>query len=178
MLSKPPYPSLSQFTLVLKAHDQLLSMEEEEKRGQANINQAFYSNRGRSGGRGKQFTSKGRGFYHNSRQPINLNGNTYELKTQGKLFLSQKDSSSRSPNMNLSNFKQEKGLTCQIWGKLDHTALECQKRFDHAYQSEEILEALAALTLNEVDDTNIYADSGATSHILNDPLYNFSLKIL
>lgn len=37
-------------------------------------------------------------------------------------------------------------------------------------QSEDqIPEALAAITsLNEVDDTNIYADSGATSHVAND----------
>lgn len=35
-------------------------------------------------------------------------------------------------------------------------------------QSEEIPEALAAITLNEVDDTDIYVDSGATSHVAND----------
>ncbi|TXG57288.1 hypothetical protein EZV62_018601 [Acer yangbiense] len=42
------------------------------------------------------------------------------------------------------------------------------KRYDYAHQEEEIPEALAALHIQEGNDTNFYADSGATTHITND----------
>lgn len=65
MLSKPPYPTYNQFILSLKPYDQqLLSEEEEEKSIGSNHNQAYYSQRGRFKGGGRQFSSKGRGFYH------------------------------------------------------------------------------------------------------------------
>ncbi|RVX03656.1 hypothetical protein CK203_022946 [Vitis vinifera] len=42
--------------------------------------------------------------------------------------------------------------------------------FDYSYQSEEIPQALAAMALNEEEkDPNFYVDSGATTHITNDP---------
>ncbi|TXG63956.1 hypothetical protein EZV62_010950 [Acer yangbiense] len=78
---------------------------------------------------------------------------------------------------NNSNWKQtpnhqqgESTMTCQICGKFNHTALECWNRFDHSYQPEDHLpKALAAMNLKNKDDPNLYADSGATTHILNDP---------
>ncbi|GKV27057.1 hypothetical protein SLEP1_g36265 [Rubroshorea leprosula] len=50
-----------------------------------------------------------------------------------------------------------------------HTALKCWYRFDHAYQSEELPQALAALTMMEDKDKNVYIDIGATDHMTADP---------
>ena len=48
--------------------------------------------------------------------------------------------------------------------------MDCWNRFDYSYQSEEILQALAAMALHEEEkDPNFYVDSGATAHITNDP---------
>ena len=57
--------------------------------------------------------------------------------------------------------------TCQICGKANHVALDCWYRFDYSYQSEDIPQALAALTLNN-NDASLYADTGATAHMIND----------
>lgn len=60
-------------------------------------------------------------------------------------------------------------MKCQIYVKFNHIALECWNRFDHSFQSEDNLpKALAAMSLKTKDDSNMYADSGATTHILND----------
>lgn len=47
----------------------------------------------------------------------------------------------------------------QICGKMNHSALECWKRIDHTYQT----------SVNESFDPNIYTDSSATTHVINDP---------
>lgn len=66
MLSKAPYHIFNQFVLALKAHDQMLSIEnEDDKLSSINHNHAYYSQRGRSRGRGRHFLSKGRGFPQN-----------------------------------------------------------------------------------------------------------------
>ena len=48
--------------------------------------------------------------------------------------------------------------------------MDCSNIFDYSYQSEEIPQALAAMALHEEEkDPNFYVDSGATTHITNDP---------
>ena len=43
-------------------------------------------------------------------------------------------------------------------------------KFDYSYQLEKIPQALVVLALNEEDkDPNFYVDSGAITHIANDP---------
>lgn len=66
-----------------------------------------------------------------------------------------------------AEFKHDRKVASQICGQNNHTALECWNQFDHAYQSEELREALAALTLHEANDANIYVDSGVTSYVVN-----------
>lgn len=164
MLSKPPYPSYNHFVLALKMHEQLLLVEEEEeKSNQITINQAFFSNRGRSRGRGRHFSSRGRGFPHSKHTSYKNQGNF-----QHHTSLSPTDSNIAGQK-NTSELKQDGNVTCQICGRQNHTAMDCWNRFDHAYQSEEVSKALAALNLTEAMDPNIFADSGPTSHIVNDP---------
>ncbi|GKV50011.1 hypothetical protein SLEP1_g56730 [Rubroshorea leprosula] len=55
--------------------------------------------------------------------------------------------------------------TCQICGINGHTALKCWYRFDHAYQSEELPQALATITLEDDKDQTFYADTGASDHM-------------
>ena len=53
--------------------------------------------------------------------------------------------------------------------KANHLAIDYWYRYDYFYKSEELLEALAALTINEGNDSSFYVDFGATSHMTNDP---------
>ena len=56
MLSKPANPSFNQSVVVVKAHDEMLSSElEEENFVQINHAQAFYNQKGRNRGCGRQF---------------------------------------------------------------------------------------------------------------------------
>lgn len=47
-------------------------------------------------------------------------------------------------------------------------ALEWWDRFDGSFQSKDIPRALAAMTINDNADPTLYADSGATTDIIND----------
>ena len=57
----------------------------------------------------------------------------------------------------------------QICNKANHTALECQNRFNHTSRLENPPKSFAAMntSLGRPDPT-IYTDSGATTRILND----------
>lgn len=167
-LSKAPYLIYNQFVLALKTHEpQIQTDAKEEKSNQLDHNYAFFRQHGKSRGRGRSFSSKGRWFQqrrflHTAPIP------TKQGSTQGHFsYKNHENLSAQQQDNNL--FKQNNGVTCQIYGKLNHSALECWKRFDHAYQSEDIPQALTALTLNDQTDPNMYADSGATTHIVNDP---------
>lgn len=56
MLAKAPYPTFNKFILALKVHEQMNNLEAEERSVAINHNLAFYSQRGRSCGRGRIFT--------------------------------------------------------------------------------------------------------------------------
>lgn len=113
--------------------------------------QAFFSQRRRGKGGGRKFTSIRRGFKWGRRY--------YQ---QGNNFFSQKHNSS-----NVITVTIDQKISCQICWKFNHKA--CRKRFDHSYQSEDIPTAFAAMKMHEDIDPTLYADSGATSHILNYP---------
>jgi hypothetical protein len=57
-------------------------------------------------------------------------------------------------------------MECQLYGKKGHTVLRCWKRFDQNFTGEE-KSASAAVASYDVD-TNWYADSEATDHIIGD----------
>lgn len=63
MLSKAPYPSLTQFVLALKSHEQKLLNFKTETKWRLDHHQAFFGKCGRGQGlRGGMFTSFGRRF--------------------------------------------------------------------------------------------------------------------
>lgn len=165
MLTKAPYPTYNEFFLALKVHEVMVNTDiEEEKSSQPNHNQAFYAQRGRGRGRGRHFSSRGRGFPQG--KPTNSHTASYTSPQKHN----PPHGTPTGPGLTNSPFHNTERITCQICGKGNHTTLECWNRFDrHFFQSEDVPKALAALNLNEGNDPLLYADSGVTSHILNDP---------
>ncbi|XP_024023286.1 uncharacterized protein LOC112092159 [Morus notabilis] len=162
MLTKPPYPTYHQFVLSLQAYERMLNSNTEEQEITPRHDQAFVGQRERGRGRGGgRFSSRGRGFNpaarysSNSHQNSNFNGNK---------------NNQRAKNSNWKQTPQGESITtCQICGKFNHIALKCWNRFDHSFQPEDHLpKALAAMSLKNGDDPNLYVDSGATTHMLND----------
>ncbi|XP_010424251.1 PREDICTED: uncharacterized protein LOC104709311 [Camelina sativa] len=103
-----------------------------------------YSNRGRGQNNGRNRGYRGRGY-----------------STRGRGFHQQ---------INTSNFGSSERPTCQICGKYGHSAVNCSKRFDHAYQSEELHNALAAMRITDQSGPpghEWYRDSGVIAHITN-----------
>ena len=159
MLTKPPYPSFQQFVTALQAHEQ---MNQEYSDSSLRHDQAFVSQQGRGCGRnGGRFSSRGRGFNpaakHNSQPRQNYQNNN-----------GNKSQSSNSFNHNQQG---KASINCQICGKANHSAIECWNRFDHSFQPEDQLhKAFSAMNLKQSDDPNLYADSAAIAHMVNDPV--------
>ena len=57
-------------------------------------------------------------------------------------------------------------IYCQICGKKGHSAAVCWDMYK--YYKDEVPQALGTVNLNQTDD-QIYADSWATFHIINNP---------
>ncbi|KAJ1377724.1 Winged helix-like DNA-binding domain superfamily [Sesbania bispinosa] len=91
----------------------------------------------------QQFTSKGRGFTpHTNATPGN----------------------SKAPTKAFNH-----PVICQICKGKNHDALACPQRYNHAFQSKSLSPALAAMTLNEPEDSNAWIpDSGASAHMTYD----------
>ncbi|KAK2637454.1 hypothetical protein Ddye_032246 [Dipteronia dyeriana] len=65
MLTKPPYPSFSQFVLALQGHEQVVLVYKEEEKTYLEHAQAYFIQKGHGrNGRGRRgnFNSHGRGF--------------------------------------------------------------------------------------------------------------------
>ncbi|KAF8407209.1 hypothetical protein HHK36_006336 [Tetracentron sinense] len=56
-----------------------------------------------------------------------------------------------------------------ICKKPGHDALRCWHRFNHSYQAEEIPQVLAAMSITDPHDLGWIPDTGATSHMTNNP---------
>ncbi|GKV27238.1 hypothetical protein SLEP1_g36431 [Rubroshorea leprosula] len=168
VLSKPPYPTFNQYIAGLQNNERDLQVAEQERKDKVpNYVQAFVAQRGR-GQRGRSngsryFNSRGRGFVQagnyrhnvsNHRNPM-INNNPIPQQAIPQKF-QPKNSTQQGENQ------------CQICGVAGHTALKCWYRFDHAYQSEELPQALATLSLLEDKDQNTYVDTGATDHMTSD----------
>ncbi|KAH9751421.1 hypothetical protein KPL71_014290 [Citrus sinensis] len=59
------------------------------------------------------------------------------------------------------------GIICQICGKTNHSAAVCRHRYDYFTPEEEAPQALTAMNLQDENDPQLYADSGATTHMVN-----------
>ncbi|KAF6136733.1 hypothetical protein GIB67_020055 [Kingdonia uniflora] len=70
-------------------------------------------------------------------------------------------------NLRTSSLHKSPMESAYICGRANHTAIQCYKRFDHAFQSDEIPEALASMTIGDPHERAWYSDSGATSHMTN-----------
>ena len=123
MLTKPLYPSFYQFVMALQAHEQLNfnnTIEQDPRH-----DQAYVAQRGRDYGRnGGKFNSHRCGFNPAARYSSRTNYNTTNHREQ--------------LNENDTNSKQDKAtIICQIYGKYNHSAIECWSRFDHSIQLED-----------------------------------------
>ncbi|KAK2990485.1 hypothetical protein RJ640_011652 [Escallonia rubra] len=158
---KPPIPSYKEIVQLLQGHETMRALHSAEVLG-ANPHAAFVGQHthGQHGGknnkRGKQgydsFTSKGRGFAQASYSPSHENAN------RGSQV-------SKSPK-NSSQEKEE--VKCQICDKPRHTALRCYQRFNQAYQPEDTIKALAAMSMSDSQDLAWFPDTGATQHMTDD----------
>ncbi|GLT46299.1 hypothetical protein SLA2020_200620 [Shorea laevis] len=179
VLSKAPYPTFNQYTTGLQNNERDLQAAEQENKDKTPVYaQTFVAhrgrgNRGRSYG-GRYFNSRGRGFVQAGNYNWFGNQRTGNYNSFGnhKNFIANNNP---LPQQNMpQKFQQQKRLTqqgenpCQICGISGHTALKCWYRFDHAYQSEELPQALATMTLLEKKDQNTYVDTGATDHMTSD----------
>ncbi|EXC01671.1 hypothetical protein L484_002847 [Morus notabilis] len=167
MVTKPPYPAFNQFVLALQGHEQTLAAQKEEERVCIEHAQAFFTQHGQGrGGRGN-FNSKGRGFTPAGRYNAQNNNSS--------IFRPFQSNPTKETQESESNQHQKAGkVACQICGKMNHVALDCWYMFDYSYQSEDLPQALAALTLNN-NDLSFYVDSGATIHMTNDAVSKFTL---
>ena len=166
MLPKPPYPTFKQFLMALENHEQDLIFQEEETKNNYNQAQAFLSQRGRGRGRGG-YNSRGRGFSGRGNNGYRGNNSNYQKpnkqENQGKNGLGHH--ANKPPNNQKQ--KDEEKEACQICFRTNHTAPDCFYRYDR--DEEDIPEALAAMKIEGQMDNNLYADSGATAHMTNDP---------
>ncbi|KAF8396137.1 hypothetical protein HHK36_017750 [Tetracentron sinense] len=71
--------------------------------------------------------------------------------------------------MQQNNLIGEQQVVCQICGKANYMTLNCWNRFNHSYQAEEIPQALAAMTVTDPHDLEWIPDTGASSHMTNNP---------
>lgn len=170
MLSKPPYPSYNQFILSLQNHEQAMMLEEASNNPPEQY-QAFYSRRGRGHGRGGRFSSSGRGFgpaaNQNSFGSSSRQSHFKYSTNDGRFKRKEEEGHGAQTSKKEENYSP---LLCQICDKRGHTAIKCWSRFDHSIQPEEQLrEALAAMHMHEDIDPTLYADSGATKHVMNNP---------
>ncbi|KAF8389069.1 hypothetical protein HHK36_025754 [Tetracentron sinense] len=67
-------------------------------------------------------------------------------------------------------------LACQICGRFGHSALRCSNRYNHAYQAEDMPQAMAAMNIDDPQDPELIPDTGASSHMTNDPGIFTALK--
>ena len=152
MLTKPPYPNLKQFITALKNHEQTVMSHRQEEIEFTSRNQAFLGQRGRGrkplGGR-----------HGGQRREFNFsNNNPKTHKHQAAPKTSNTDTKKN----------EEAIIVCQICFKRGHSAAECWDRYK--YDQDEIPQAFTAINRNNTTfDQSIYADSGATSHMVNNP---------
>ncbi|KAH9793854.1 subtilisin-like protease SBT5.3 [Citrus sinensis] len=138
MLTKPPYPSLKLFLSALQNHEQTMIAQKNDGK-EADPQQAFFGQRGR--GKSFQGQGQGRGFNNNLRGRGNYPSNN------------------RHNNMNQSfNMNQSPS---------NNSLPQPRHKYDYFTPEEEAQQAFAAMNLQDENDPQLYADSGATAHMVN-----------
>ncbi|CAA7040242.1 unnamed protein product [Microthlaspi erraticum] len=137
-LRKFPRPTLNDVISEVQAYEMKLQSRDQTVRETAHVAyQTQYTGQNYGRGRGRFGQNRGRGSY----------------STRGRGF--PQHQSSQPPSGDRP--------TCQICGRVGHTALKCYNRFDNNYQATETAKAFTALHV--ADDKEWYPDSGATAHI-------------
>lgn len=157
---------------------------------------AFFSQRqqggggGRGGNRGRgsynnQYSSRGRGFTavgqnQGSHPPQNTNNNGNFGQQQ---FLNQTGNAwshfAGNSNKRFQNNNAGSGVPtpCQISGRRNHMAMKSFYRWNYSFQApEDLSQALTTLSTSDVQDSNLYVDTGANVHVTNDPGKLFNIK--
>lgn len=60
-------------------------------------------------------------------------------------------------------------VVCQICKRNGYDTLNCYFHFDNSYQSEQLLCGLATLHISDPKDVEWHTNTGATTHIMDDP---------
>uniref|UniRef100_A0A1J3HPK9 Uncharacterized protein n=1 Tax=Noccaea caerulescens TaxID=107243 RepID=A0A1J3HPK9_NOCCA len=153
-LSRFPPPTFNDVVSEISGfHTQLQSYETPEEVTPFTAFQVQKSNYSHPGQRGRghsssRFGSRGRGGF----------------STRGRGFSQQVNPAGWNQSLS-SDGNQNNRPMCQICGRMGHTALKCWNMFDHAYQSDDVPKALAALHISDDSGMEWYPDSGATAHI-------------
>lgn len=147
------------------------------------VGQRSNKNNGRNFNRNQQFNSRGRGFTPSGQTGVNSNSQknlqrqqNYQVPHQQPQHRPPQPSPQQAPPQQvLRNTSRDQGsgnrfadTVCQICGRFGHTALRCWNRFDYSYQSQDIPQALAAMSLSDSQDPNWYTDTGASAHMTAD----------
>ncbi|GKU95007.1 hypothetical protein SLEP1_g8425 [Rubroshorea leprosula] len=148
VLSKAPYPTFNQYTTGLQNNERDLQAAEQENKDKTPVYaQTFVAHRGR-GNRGRSYG----GRYFNSRGRGVVQAGNYNW------FGNQRTG-------NYNSFGNHKNF---IANNNPLPQQNMPQKFDHAYQSEELPQALATMTLLEKKDQNTYVDTSATDHMTSD----------
>ncbi|KAK9215471.1 hypothetical protein WN944_007476 [Citrus x changshan-huyou] len=174
MLTKPPYPSMKEFTIALYNHEQTVMVsKEEEGNKHTDPNYAFFGQRGRgknykgARGRGHSQNNGGRGNKNNQYSWAN---NNQTQPTYGQRSQKPPQQPSQMPKTDEIKQKQKEmpcTISCQICGKNNHSSTVCHHRYDYYRPKDEVPQALAAINIEDPTDQQFYTDSGATAYMTN-----------
>ncbi|KAH9801961.1 retrovirus-related pol polyprotein from transposon RE2 [Citrus sinensis] len=197
MLTKPPYPSLKLFLSALQNHKQTVIAQKNDGKEadpqQAFFGQRGRGKSFQGQGRGFNnnlplFPGQGRGFNNNFRGRGNYPSNNGHNNMNQSFNMNQSPSNNSLPQPRFNNngpnpppapkhystehtdqrkHNSKSGIICQICGKTNHSAAVCRHRYDYFTPEEEAPQALAAMNLQDENDPQLYADSGATAHMVN-----------
>ncbi|KAK9214397.1 hypothetical protein WN944_006389 [Citrus x changshan-huyou] len=130
-------------------------------------------------GRGFNNNFRGRGNYPSNNGHNNMNQSFNMNQSPSNNSLPQPRFNNNGPNLppapkhySTEHVDQRKhnsksGIICQICGKTNHSAAVCRHRYDYFTPEEEAPQALAAMNLQDENDPQLYTDSGATAHMVN-----------
>ncbi|KAF3675433.1 hypothetical protein T459_14075 [Capsicum annuum] len=140
----------------------------------------FGNHTSRGQGRSSLFRGRGRGGrdrgFNSRRQQSQFNSSNHNtrISTTGQPQLgtggtypgsyNSHSVSTNSPSMGVLG-SHPSTLTCQIYGSLGHTALQCTNRFNHAFVANDLPKSFATMSIGETNDATWYVDSAASAHM-------------
>ncbi|KAF8395849.1 hypothetical protein HHK36_019803 [Tetracentron sinense] len=158
-------------------------VEEENKNLEGDGGSDSHAFWGQNKGKGNRFNNE-----KNWRQGQGRQGGNHKINSQGRGFTQtgqNRDNfvprnnggdKKQQPNKHQVPGNQNGALACQICGRFGHSALRCSNRYNHAYQAEDMPQALAAMNIDDPQDPEWIPDTGASSHMTNDPGIFTTLK--